>query len=90
MKPGSDSILTGIDIMKRYILRVTKRSVNLIRELKNYKWKEDSSGKPLNVPVDRFNHGIDTIRYACMGMLFIGKPDCQNCQTFPLILLSGL
>ena len=70
---GPDSILTGIDILKRYRMKVTKRSVNLIRELKNYKWKEDAAGNALNIPVDRFNHGIDGIRYACMGRLFMGN-----------------
>ncbi len=70
---GPDSILTGIDILKRYPINVTKRSVNLIRELKNYKWKEDASGKPMNIPIDRFNHAIDAIRYACLGRLLIGN-----------------
>ena len=65
--------MAGIDILKRYKIKITKRSINLIRELKNYKWKEDASGKPLNVPVDKFNHGIDGIRYACMGRLFMGN-----------------
>ena len=69
---GADSILTGIDVLKRYPIRITKRSVNLVREFKNYKWKEDAAGNPLNVPVDRFNHGIDGIRYACLGRLFMG------------------
>jgi len=64
---GPDSILTGIDILKRYRMKVTKRSVNLIRELKNYKWKEDAAGNPLNVPVDRFNHAIDALRYVSIG-----------------------
>ena len=63
---GPDSIITGIDILKRFRINVTKRSVNLMRELKNYKWKEDAAGKPLNVPVDRFNHGIDALRYVVM------------------------
>jgi len=62
-----DSILAGIDILKRYRLNVTKRSVNLIRELKNYKWKEDQAGQPTNVPIDKFNHGIDAVRYAMMA-----------------------
>ena len=51
--------------MQRF--KVTKRSVNLIRELKNYKWKEDAAGNALNVPVDRFNHGIDAVRYVVMN-----------------------
>ena len=70
---GADSIITGIDILKRFRIKVTKRSLNLIRELKNYKWKEDASGKSLNVPVDRFNHGIDGLRYVCMYRYLGGK-----------------
>jgi phage terminase large subunit len=60
---GPGSIEHGIDSMKRYNLHVTKRSVNLIKELRNYKWKEDSSGRVLNEPMDFWNHCIDGIRY---------------------------
>ncbi len=64
---GKDSILAGIDVLKRYKLNVTKRSANLIRELKNYKWKEDQAGKATNVPIDKFNHGLDAARYAVLA-----------------------
>lgn len=70
---GQDSILTGIDILKRFRIKVTKRSINVIRELKNYKWKEDAAGNPLNVPVDRFNHGIDGLRYVCMDRMLANR-----------------
>ena len=30
----------------------------LIREFKNYEWKEDQAGKATNEPIDKFNHGI--------------------------------
>ena len=63
---GANSIITGIDILKRFKINVTKRSVNLIRELKNYKWKEDAMGNSMNQPVDKFNHAIDALRYVCM------------------------
>lgn len=66
---GPESIQTGIDIMKRFRIKVTKRSINLIRELKNYKWKEDSAGNTMNQPVDKFNHAIDAVRYVCMDRL---------------------
>jgi hypothetical protein len=33
--------------------------------MKNYKWKENAAGNALNVPMDRFNHGID-VRYVWM------------------------
>lgn len=61
---GPDSIRQGIDSMKQYNLHVTKRSVNLIRELRNYSWVMDSQGNATNKPIDAFNHGIDAWRYA--------------------------
>jgi phage terminase large subunit len=63
---GPESVMTGIDILKRFRIKVTKRSLNIIRELKNYKWKEDAAGNTINQPVDKFNHGIDAVRYVCM------------------------
>jgi phage terminase large subunit len=61
---GTDSVRNGIDLMKQYKINVSKRSVNVIKELRNYRWKVDRDGKPLNVPVDIYNHAIDSIRYA--------------------------
>lgn len=56
----------GLDIMRRYKLKVTKDSLNLAKELRNYVWKEGANGKKLNTPIDAFNHGIDAARYACI------------------------
>lgn len=70
---GGESVLTGIDLLKRFKIKVTKRSVNLIKELKNYKWQEDGNGNVVNKPIDRFNHGIDALRYACMGRLMVER-----------------
>lgn len=61
---GKDSVMAGIDMLKRYRLNVTKSSVNLIKELRNYKFVEDYNGKVLNKPVDAYNHAIDAVRYA--------------------------
>lgn len=66
---GKDSILAGLDIMKRYKIHILNSSLNLIREFKNYKWKEDMAGKSTNVPIDKFNHGIDAIRYVCLAKI---------------------
>ncbi len=70
---GKDSILAGLDIMQRYKIHITKRSGNLIREFKNYKWKEDQAGKATNEPIDKFNHGIDAVRYALMAKIMVNK-----------------
>jgi phage terminase large subunit len=63
---GKDSIMYGIDIMKEYPLRVTKRSTNLIKELRNYSWQKDKEGKKINKPIDMFNDAIDASRYGIM------------------------
>lgn len=52
---GKDSIINGIDTVKQYKLNVTKSSVNLIKELRNYKWMEKGD-KTINKPIDRYNH----------------------------------
>jgi len=63
-RKGKDSVKNGIQFLHSRPLLITARSVNLIRELRNYKWKEDKNGKQLNEPVDNFNHAIDAMRYA--------------------------
>lgn len=62
-KKGKDSINVGIDYIRRHNLLVTEDSINLIKELNNYKWKMDRSGDMTNQPVDAFNHAIDALRY---------------------------
>lgn len=65
-RKGADSVRAGIQFLHAHPLLVTSRSTNLIKELRNYKWKEDKNGKQLNEPVDTFNHAIDALRYAVM------------------------
>jgi phage terminase large subunit len=67
---GPDSIRAGLDQLKRYKLNVTRRSVNLRKELANYKWKVDrKTGNATNEPVDAFNHCIDALRYVALNRL---------------------
>jgi phage terminase large subunit len=61
---SGDSIRSGIDRAKQYPMRVTRRSVNLIKELRNYRWAVDKQGKPTNRPIDDYNHALDAVRYA--------------------------
>lgn len=61
---GKDSIINGIQkIQALDKIHVTKRSTNLIKELRGYVWKTDRNGTALNEPIDFLNHGIDAIRY---------------------------
>lgn len=66
---GRDSILNGIDILKRYPMHVTRRSHGLIKELRTYKWKVSRNGETLNEPIETFNHAIDALRYVAQAIL---------------------
>jgi phage terminase large subunit len=70
---GKDSVNFGIQKLKERQINVTKSSLNLIKELRLYKWAVDKSGASLNKPVDAFNHAIDAVRYA-----IIRKPPGQK------------
>lgn len=66
---GADSINSGIDILHRYKWNVTRRSAGLIDNLKKYKWIVNRDGEQLNKPIDKFNHGIDAVRYVALKQL---------------------
>ena len=66
---GKDSVINGIDILKRYAIHVTRRSTGLQEELKQYKWKVLRTGETTNEPVDSFNHAIDALRYVALTYL---------------------
>lgn len=70
---GKDSINFGISLLQEREFYVTKRSVNLIKELRAYTWDKDRAGNSLNKPIDAFNHGIDAMRYVAMNKLALSN-----------------
>ena len=66
---GQDSIVSGIDILKRYRIHVTRRSTGILGNLRSYQWGKDRDGNMTNKPEDRNNHGIDAIRYVALAKL---------------------
>lgn len=60
---GPDSVNFGIGVIQENPFLITSRSLNTIRELRHYVWDTDRDGKPLNKPIDAFNHTIDPSRY---------------------------
>ena len=58
----NDSIKAGIDFMSQHEIIVDADSVDLVKEFNNYVWNDRKS----STPIDAWNHGIDSIRYACM------------------------
>ena len=72
-RKGADSINVGIDVMKRHQLVLTKRSINLIKEMRNYKYAIDKNNKVLNKTIDAFNHLIDAWRYVALNKLMVSR-----------------
>ena len=70
---GPDSLEFGIKWMQRQKIFVDPRCVNLILELKKYKYQEDRNGRVLPKPVDRDNHWIDATRYALESVMLETK-----------------
>lgn len=70
---GADSIIVGIDILKRYRLHFTRRSVGIIDNARSYKWSHDKYGNQTNKPEDKNNHGIDAIRYVALKHLAVKR-----------------
>jgi len=66
---GSDSILHGIQLLQSIDFKVTSSSTNLIKELRNYAWDKNKTGKQLNLPIDAYCHCIDAMRYVASKFL---------------------
>ena len=56
--------------MRGWKIYVTKRSLNLIRELRGYVWQTDKDGKQLNEPIAVNDHATDSARYSCLTWLY--------------------
>ena len=71
-KKGKDSINSGIYILQRYKINITKNSKNINDEIINYTWIENrSKGEFINKPTNGWNHALDAIRYVALEKLGI-------------------
>lgn len=65
VKPAyKKDMLSQIQFIQQFDIYVTKTSLNVIRESRQYRWKEDKEGHSVNEPIDAFNHAMDALRYA--------------------------
>lgn len=62
---GSDSILRGIRYLQGYEIIIHTECQNFKNEIEQYHWKEDKYGNAMADPVDKDNHLMDALRYAC-------------------------
>ena len=68
---GKDSVLAGIQFLHGYEMFIVNPSPNIDIERKYYQWLTGADGKPTNIPIDKFNHTFDAIRYGYFTHLFM-------------------
>jgi phage terminase large subunit len=71
VKESDKNVLEGIRKVRSMPLRITHSSVNIIKEIKNYKWKLDKNEKIVipEQPVKFNDHSMDALRYAIFTKL---------------------
>lgn len=82
---GPGSVRNGIQIVQEMRISMTSRSVNLIKEYRNYLWATDMNGKYIspNEPEGGLDHALDAVRYALVSMKKLGS-------TEPVVHYSGI
>lgn len=64
IRPSDKDVTEGIRKVKSMPLYIHRDSVNLISEIKKYKWKVDKNEKVLDEPTKENDHLLDAMRYA--------------------------
>lgn len=62
-RKGADSVLFGIQQIQGYKIVVSSRCPEFYKEISNYCWKTDKTGKTIDKPEHEFSHGCDALRY---------------------------
>jgi len=65
---GKGSVMHRIQATQEKRISVTKRSINVIKEYRNYLWQTDKEGKTINEPEHQFSHSMDAISYAIASL----------------------
>ena len=67
---GADSVRYGIGVVQSQKISITKRSVNVLKEYRNYMFMRDKNGKILyGVPEEPFHFSMDSVRYGMVSCI---------------------
>lgn len=72
---GPSSVKAGIDWIKRKKIYIDNSSSNLLKEIKNYKWRTNKDGDILDEPVKLNDDACDAMRYSCNELIKFGESD---------------
>lgn len=65
---GPGSVSQRIQFMQGKRISVTKTSINLIKEYRNYLWQTDKNGHILSIPEEGNDHALDAAGYALASL----------------------
>lgn len=65
---GPGSVSQRIQAVQNQAISVTKRSVNVIKEYRNYMWLTDREGRIINEPDHAWSHSMDAVSYALQSV----------------------
>ena len=66
---GKDSIINGINLLQQFEMIIHPTCTGIQEELKNYTWKKGKDGEYINVPIDKYNQNLDSLRYGVTAEL---------------------
>lgn len=67
VKPAKKEVKVGIDKCKS--VRIYAHGTELVKEIRNYKWKVDTNDKPIDEPVKVNDHLMDAMRYGAYNLI---------------------
>lgn len=68
-RKGKDSVNHGIQLIQNYEIIIHPKCVEFQKEISNYCWEKDKSGKHTGRPDHEFSHGMDSMRYGVSKIL---------------------
>ncbi|GAH77044.1 unnamed protein product, partial [marine sediment metagenome] len=74
-RKGPGSVNFGIQYLRQFEIIIDRQCQNAINEIQLYQWKKDKDGDVINVPIDKFNHFMDQIRYALNDRIYEKKEE---------------
>lgn len=72
IEPADTDVFGGINFVKRFHLKITRDSVDILREIQNYSWRQTSDNTVLDVPEKINDHSMDALRYSVTGLRRFG------------------
>lgn len=72
-RKGADSVLYGIQLLQGFEIVVDPSCTNFWKEISNYCWQTDKTGRPIDKPDHEFSHGPDALRYGVSSSILPPK-----------------